>query len=287
MAFNLSPDEHQKVTDDWKPSYTDAQYKAFCYLLDNAENKSIRESLGPSLDRYSPENLFEMVSETRFMAAVQSVVSDYAQDSHRGRTEGPEYNIPDFWDNIKELGTPSQFFWTDLQVTLSDLQQKAWYTVARIYDINDKPTPEEEERYKQLHDKLKKTLELPLDVKIKQEEFTDSVDKELEENLKKKQEREAAMAKMMVDLQKDTLVLKKLEKDLLRKVPIEQKESMDATVEVVNPDLDATLSKMVKDLNTNTWLLQELVKMVEKKDIEIEKLEKAAQPWWKRLVSRC
>lgn len=159
MAFNLSNEEHQKVCDEWKPSYTDAEYKAFCYLLDHAEDTSVRKELGPSLDRYSPENLFEMVSEARFLTAVQCVVSDYAQDSHRGRKEGPEYTTPDFWENIEVLGYPSQFFWTDLQCRISELQRKVWYTTARIYDINDKPTPEEQERFKALQENFKKSLE--------------------------------------------------------------------------------------------------------------------------------
>jgi len=159
MAFNLTPEERNKICDAWKPSYTDAQYKEFCYLLEHAEDKSVRESLGPSLERYSPENLYEYISEARFLTAVQHVVSDYAQDSHRGRKEGPEFTTPDFWENIHVLGYPSQFFWTDLQVTISDLQRTAWKTVAPIYDINDKPTPEEEERYKQLRETLKKNIE--------------------------------------------------------------------------------------------------------------------------------
>jgi hypothetical protein len=158
MAFNLTPEERQKVCDAWKPSYTDAQYKEFCYLLETAEDKSVRTELGP-LERYSPENLYEYISEARFLTAVQCVVSDFAQDSHRGRKEGPEYTTPDFWENIRELGYPSQFFWTDLQVIISDLQRTAWKTVARIYDINDKPTPEEEERYKQLRETLAKHRE--------------------------------------------------------------------------------------------------------------------------------
>lgn len=159
MAFTLTPEEHQKVCDAWKPSYTEKQYKEFCYLLEHAEDKSVRESLGPSLERYSPENLYEYISEARFLTAVQYVVSDYAQDSHRGRKEGPEFTTPDFWDNITELGYPSQFFWTDLQVTISDLQRTTWKTVAPIYDINDKPTPEEKEKFKELRETLKKTLE--------------------------------------------------------------------------------------------------------------------------------
>lgn len=158
MAFNLSPEERQKVCDTWKPSYTDAQYKEFCYLLEHAEDKSVRESLGP-LERYSPENLYEYISEARFLTAVQHVVSDYAQDSHRGRKEGPEFTTPDFWENIHVLGYPSQFFWTDLQVTISDLQRTAWKTVAPIYDINDKPTPEEEEEMKVLQEKREKAIQ--------------------------------------------------------------------------------------------------------------------------------
>lgn len=160
MAFNLTPEERQKVCDAWKPSYTDAQYKAFCYLLETAEDKSVRTELGP-LERYSPENLYEYISEARFLTAVQCVVSDFAQDSHRGRKEGPEYTTDDFWENIRELGYPSQFFWTDLQVIISDLQRTAWKTVARIYDINDKPTPEDLEKSKALREKLKKdTVEI-------------------------------------------------------------------------------------------------------------------------------
>lgn len=168
MAFNLTAEERQKVCDTWKPSYTDAQYKEFCYLLEHAEDKSIRAELGP-LERYSPENLYEYISEARFLTAVQCVVSDYAQDSHRVRKEGPEFTTPDFWENIHELGYPSQFFWTDLQVIISDLQRTAWKTVARIYDINDKPTPEEEERYKQLRETLAKHRERARDVPSKAE----------------------------------------------------------------------------------------------------------------------
>lgn len=201
MAFHLSPEEHQKVQDAWKPSYTDAQFKAFCYLLDHAEDTSIRRDLGPSLDRYSPENIWDMITEARFLVAVQCAVSDFAQDSHRARKEGPEFTIPDFWDNIKELGYPSEHFWTDLQVTIRDLHRKAWYTVARLYDINEKPTPEEEERSKELRDGLKKAFDLPLDVPVSETAWKSAVDKDFEEAVQRHKEQEERLNKTIQDLE--------------------------------------------------------------------------------------
>ncbi len=154
MAFHLSNEEHQKVCDAWKPSYTEEEFKAFCYLLEHAEG-GVPLELGP-LERYSPANLYEYISEVRFLTAVQIAVANYAQDSHRGRDVGPEFTTPNFWDNIPTvLGYPSQYFWVDLQCYISDMQRTAWHTVARVYDINDKPTPEEEERWKVLSEKVK------------------------------------------------------------------------------------------------------------------------------------
>lgn len=156
MAFHLTYEEHQKVCDAWKPSYTKDVFKELCYLLEHAES-GIPLELGP-LERYSPENLYEYISEARFLTAVQIAVADYAQDSHRVRVEGSEFTTPNFWENIKVLGYPSQFFWVDLQVLISDMLRTSWHTVARLYDINDKMTPEEEERYKEAREKTKKIL---------------------------------------------------------------------------------------------------------------------------------
>lgn len=201
MAFHLTPEQQNKVGDEWKPSYTAEQYKAFCYLLEHAEG-GIPLELGP-LERYSPENLYEPISEVRFLTAVQIAVADYAQDSHRGRSKGPEFTTPNFWDNIPTvLGYPSQYFWTDLQTTISDLQRTAWHTSARLYDINDKPTPEEEEENKKLREKLKKTLEdskasLGQTASVNTEEF-------IKQYTAKREEQEKVINKLLTSLEENT-----------------------------------------------------------------------------------
>lgn len=201
MAFHLTPEEHKKVGDEWKPSYTAEQYRAFCYLLEHAEG-GIPLELGP-LERYSPENLYEPISEVRFLTAVQIAVADYAQDSHRGRDIGPEFTTPNFWNNIPTvLGYPSQYFWTDLQVTISDLQRVAWRTSARLYDINDKPTPEEEEKYKKIREEAQRIRE-ESKAKLGQTK-TLSTEEFIEQYRVKREEQEKAVSELLTSIEKNT-----------------------------------------------------------------------------------